>query len=99
MIEVEGVVSEALPNAMFGITLQNDHRILATLGGKLRVHYIKVLPGDRVYVYSDPWYRGDRYLATFLSPFERILGITLLGSQTVNSVRNGNTGGNNNGVR
>ena len=55
MIEVEGVVSEALPNAMFGITLQNDHRILATLGGKLRVHYIKVLPGDRVKVELSPY--------------------------------------------
>ena len=55
MIEVEGVVSEALPNAMFGITLQNDHKILATLGGKLRVNYIKVLPGDRVKVELSPY--------------------------------------------
>jgi translation initiation factor IF-1 len=55
MIEVEGVVSEALPNAMFGITLPNDHKILATLGGKLRVNYIKVLPGDRVKVELSPY--------------------------------------------
>ena len=54
-VEFEGEVVEALPNAMFGITLQNDHRILATLGGKLRVHYIKVLPGDRVKVELSPY--------------------------------------------
>jgi translation initiation factor IF-1 len=40
---------------MFGITLQNDHKILATLGGKLRVNYIKVLPGDRVKVELSPY--------------------------------------------
>ncbi len=50
VIEVEGVVTEAYPNAMFQVKLQNDHTILATISGKLRMHYIRILPGDKVTV-------------------------------------------------
>ncbi len=49
-IEVEGVVSESLPNAMFRVDLANDHEVLAHISGKMRMHYIKILIGDRVLV-------------------------------------------------
>ena len=49
-IEVEGVVREALPNAMFRVELANDHEVLAHVSGKIRMHFIKILPGDRVLV-------------------------------------------------
>lgn len=47
-IEAEGVVSEALPNAMFRIKLDDGREVLCHLSGKMRIHYIKVMPGDRV---------------------------------------------------
>jgi translation initiation factor IF-1 len=47
-IEVEGVVVEPLPNAMFRVKLDNDHLVLAHISGKMRMHYIRILPGDRV---------------------------------------------------
>ena len=50
MIEVEGVVLESLPNAMFKVELENGHQILAHISGKMRMHYIKILPGDKVTV-------------------------------------------------
>lgn len=48
VIEVEGVVTEALPNANFKVKLENGHEVLAHISGKLRMHYIKILPGDTV---------------------------------------------------
>ena len=48
VIEVEGVVVDALPNAHFKVRLQNGHEVLAHISGKLRMHYIKILPGDEV---------------------------------------------------
>lgn len=48
VIEVEGVVVEALPNANFKVRLENGHEVLAHISGKLRMHYIKILPGDKV---------------------------------------------------
>ena len=54
-IEVEGVVSEPLPNAMFRVELANGHRVLAHISGKIRLHYIKILPGDRVLVELSPY--------------------------------------------
>jgi len=48
VIEVEGVVTEALPNANFKVKLENGHEVLAHISGKLRMHYIKILPGDVV---------------------------------------------------
>lgn len=48
VIEVEGVVTEALPNATFRVELENGHIVLAHISGKLRMHYIKILPGDKV---------------------------------------------------
>jgi translation initiation factor IF-1 len=49
-IEVEGVVIETLPNAMFRIELKNGHRVLGHISGKMRKHFIKILPGDKVIV-------------------------------------------------
>ena len=50
VIEVEGVVLESLPNAMFKVELQNKHTILAHVSGKLRMNYIRIVPGDKVTV-------------------------------------------------
>ena len=50
VIELEGKVIEALPNAMFRVELPNGHKILAHISGKMRMHYIKILPGDKVTV-------------------------------------------------
>ncbi len=49
-IELEGTVLEALPNAMFKVELENGHQVLAHISGKMRMHYIKILPGDKVQV-------------------------------------------------
>ena len=49
-IELEGTVLEALPNAMFRVELENGHKILAHISGKMRMHYIKILPGAKVQV-------------------------------------------------
>ena len=55
VIEVEGTVSEALPNAMFKVELQNGHSVLAHISGKMRQHYIRILPEDRVVVELSPY--------------------------------------------
>ena len=54
-IEIEGVVTEPLPNAMFRVQLENGHKILAHISGKMRMHFIKILPGDRVKVELSPY--------------------------------------------
>lgn len=54
-IEVEGVVKDPLPNAMFGVELANGHRVLAHLSGKMRINYIRITPGDRVLVELSPY--------------------------------------------
>ena len=54
-IEFEGEVLEALPNAMFSVKLENGHQILAHISGKLRMNYIKILPGDKVTVETSPY--------------------------------------------
>ena len=54
-IEVEGTVTEALPNASFRVELANGHKVLAHISGKMRVHYIRILPGDRVLVELSPY--------------------------------------------
>lgn len=55
VIEVEGVVSDAYPNAMFEVTLVNGHKILASISGKLRMNFIRILPGDKVTVELSPY--------------------------------------------
>ena len=55
VIEVEGVVKEARPNAMFDIELANGHHVLAGVSGRMRMHYIRILPGDRVLVELSPY--------------------------------------------
>ncbi len=67
-IEVEGVVIETLPNAMFRVELKNGHRVLGHISGKMRKHFIKILPGDKVVVELSPYdlsrgrivYRGNK---------------------------------------
>ena len=54
-IEVEGTVVEPLPNAMFRVELDNGHRVLAHVSGKMRMHFIRILPGDRVKVELSPY--------------------------------------------
>ena len=55
VIEVEGTVIEALPNTNFKVELENGHQILAHISGKLRMNYIKILPGDKVRVELSPY--------------------------------------------
>jgi translation initiation factor IF-1 len=54
-IEVEGTVVEPLPNAMFRVELENGHKVLAHISGKMRMHYIRILPGDKVTVELTPY--------------------------------------------
>ena len=55
LIEVEGVVKEALPNAMFRVELDNGYKVLAHISGKIRMHFIRILPGDKVKVELSPY--------------------------------------------
>jgi len=55
VIEVEGIISEALPNATFRVELSNGHKILAHVSGRLRMNYIRILPGDKVTVEMSPY--------------------------------------------
>ena len=64
VIELEGKVVEALPNAMFRVELENGHNILAHISGKMRMHYIKILPGDKVTIELSP-YDLDRGRITY----------------------------------
>lgn len=64
VVELEGEVLEALPNAMFKVKLENGHEILAHISGKMRMHYIKILPGDKVTVELSP-YDLDRGRITY----------------------------------
>ena len=54
-IEIEGTIKETLPNAMFKVELENGHEILAHVSGKIRMHYIRILPGDKVTVEMSPY--------------------------------------------
>ena len=55
VMEIRGVISEPLPNAMFRVDLENGHRVLAHVSGKMRMHFIRILPGDRVLVEISPY--------------------------------------------
>ncbi len=55
VLELEGTVVEALPNAMFQVELENGHKVLAHISGKLRMNYIKILPGDKVTLELSPY--------------------------------------------
>ena len=55
VIEIEGLVTDTLPNAQFNVKLENGHEILAHVSGKIRMHYIRILPGDRVTVEISPY--------------------------------------------
>ncbi len=54
-IKQDGTITEALSNAMFRVVLENGHEIIATISGKMRMNYIKILPGDRVQVEMSPY--------------------------------------------
>ncbi len=54
-IKVDAIVKEALPNAMFRVKLENGHEVLAHVSGKMRMHYIRILPGDKVVVEMSPY--------------------------------------------
>jgi len=54
-IQMQGEILETLPNAMFRVKLENGHEILATISGKMRMHYIRILPGDKVGVEMSPY--------------------------------------------
>ena len=54
-IELEGTIVESLPNAMFRVELDNGHKVLAHISGKMRMHYIRILPGDKVKVELTPY--------------------------------------------
>ncbi len=54
-IEVQGTVLETLPNAMFRVEIENGHKVLAHISGKMRMHFIKILPGDKVTVELTPY--------------------------------------------
>jgi translation initiation factor IF-1 len=54
-IEVQGVIQETLPNAMFKVSLENGHQVLAHISGKMRMHYNKILPGDKVTIELSPY--------------------------------------------
>ena len=54
-LEVEGTIVEPLPNAMFRVELDNGHKVLAHISGKMRMHFIKILPGDRVTIELSPY--------------------------------------------
>ena len=55
LIQQDGTIEEALSNAMFRVRLENDHLIVATISGKMRMHYIRILPGDKVAVEMSPY--------------------------------------------
>ncbi|HMW38119.1 MAG: translation initiation factor IF-1 [Saprospiraceae bacterium] len=55
LIQQDGIIEEALSNAMFRVRLQNDHLIIATISGKMRMNYIRILPGDKVAVEMSPY--------------------------------------------
>ena len=55
VIEMEGTITEPLPNAMFRVELENGHEVLAHISGKMRMHYIRILPGDKVTVELTPY--------------------------------------------
>ena len=55
MLQFDGEVTESLPSAMFRVKLENDHEIIATISGRMRKHYIRILPGDRVSVEVSPY--------------------------------------------
>lgn len=55
VIEVEGTVVEPLPNAMFRVELENGHKVLAHVSGKIRMHFIRILPGDKVTIELSPY--------------------------------------------
>ena len=54
-VQVEGTVVEPLPNAMFRVELENGHKVLAHISGKMRMHFIKILPGDKVTLELSPY--------------------------------------------
>ena len=82
VIEVEGTVLEKLPNAMFQVELENGHKILAHISGKLRMNFIRILPGDKVLVEMSPYdlakgriiWRYNRWKSSLPAPTSSMTG-------------------------
>jgi translation initiation factor IF-1 len=55
LLKLDGIIADSLSNAMFRVKLENEHEIVATISGKMRMHYIKILPGDKVAVEMSPY--------------------------------------------
>lgn len=74
VIEVSGKIIEALPNATFQVELENGHKILAHVSGKLRMNFIRILPGDKVTVEMSPYdlTKGQNYLESQVILYKRI---------------------------
>ena len=76
-IELEGTILEALPNAMFKVELENEHQILAYVSGKMRTHFIRILPGDKVKVEVSPYDLTKGRITYRLSFMPRIAGVDI----------------------
>ena len=85
VIELEGTVLEALPNAMFKVELENGHTILAHISGKMRMHYIKILPGDRVTVELSVYDLNERPDRAHAPAKTRILRVGVTAEKTIAS--------------
>ncbi len=77
-IEMEGEVTEALPNTMFKVKLDNDHEVLGHISGKMRRHYIRILPGDRVKIELSPVRPRSRpdHVPLQVAAVRRVTGVT-----------------------
>ena len=85
-IEVEGVVLEKLPNAMFKVEIEGGHVILAHISGKLRMNYIKILPGDKVTLALSPYDLSKGRITTFDKNIAIILGLLCIHLFTARTV-------------
>jgi translation initiation factor IF-1 len=81
-IEMEGEVTEALPNTMFKVKLDNDHEVLGHISGKMRRHYIRILPGDRVKIELSP-YDLDRGRITYRYKYSASSGSAISSARLV----------------
>ncbi len=80
VVEIEGTVIEKLPNAMFQVELENGHRVLAHISGKLRMNFIKIVPGDKVTLELSPYdlSKGKNYMERQIEPIELHFSIKIL---------------------
>ena len=75
VIEIEGTVVEKLPNAMFQVELENGHQVLAHISGKLRMNFIKILPGDKVTLELSPYDLSKEELSGEINKFKKTIDL------------------------